>query len=1579
MSQQLINTGLADKGNGDPIRTAFTKVNENFAELYNSVSAVVVASATAPTAPAVGDLWWNSVDGRMYVYYSSAWVDASPVDGAGISSTNELVNGASSFSVSSDGTLTLTHPAEPNFHPLSTILTIQKAAGNYHTISGAYGLSLQATPVPSGYGLNTNTNFVDIFHDGVSVNVNDNTWGFGTDGTTKIPNDSTIRTQDWGSFSLKSDNANIVIMTDVDNSLGWTFGTDGALTLPPTHIITAALSQQVGTIITDIEAWNWHNGTGNPYAWNQWNPAFLSLYNIGDSIIGWSFYSDADPSNVVTITARNPDISELTFSGDLGSPPYVAQSPDYVPFHGNPVVIQTQGPQFQADWTFGSDGKLTLPTGGAITSPDCNFSFNKDTGNFALPTLGTVISSEGLEVGNTGNSEVYMGSGFGEFRSIYNNNSGTESGLTYAGVEGFNYVQHGDVNFSGIVSQTPNIDSMYSVGLNESGQIVIGFTQNGQTQESTDWSVTVGTLNTDMTVNGLFANTTTTVIGSGLSSWTFANDGKLTLPAGSYISETTPIQGFVRTKYAGSSNGDVNYFTTATLIETSIITTLIESYDDALVGGADYSFQYVGYFNAPVTGLYTFTLYGDDYAKCWIGDNAIAGYTSENSSIYTGYNSNNFNTIELTANNFYPIRIQCWNSSGPGYFSFSWAGPDGGPDNNFTGVIYTAIGQTEITAISRPIVLNTNNIATDYQWTFGTDGALTLPGDETITDTKVTNWDTAYTWGDHSQAGYLTSVPVASESVLGGVKLGEGFSIAVDNKVTTNKLYSTNATQPTQHYRLELDTNGVVVLPDQSIINGSTLRGVYGTGDANYTGITIGPDAAHREESWMYVDHTGAYIATKYNTNQKLWQFDNNGVTTFPGSLTVEPNNNSPIFRTNNDFNIITDGTGYTWTFDSSGSLTFPNASTFNGVDFVAKENDELNLTILDSSAYIGVKQSSNLTEPAAYMDVYFGKKSRIRTTSLDNQTEYDWYFNPDGSLALPGGSYINESTTAAGSAKSLDLEIGYNRVSGDSRLNVINENHNGYNNVADNILVVSGFNPITANIDSTWVAVYDNSIYPINSVTVSDGNANLWWINIGPADLVIPAEASVDLWELHTPNTWSFGTDGTLTLPSRGKVGGDSTQGLTREIYAGYPYFSTGTFADTTAWFNDGRTPTNTSVVNPATFFWNGLYDAEDPQSGPPPNTSWKLTGYFIPPVSGVYDLIAACNDHGWVSINGVNSTSENQAATTTLTENIPYPLTVYFTNTNTNGTLNLQWKNRSTQLGYTGDFAGLLFTNMSVEISASNGANWTFGGEGTLTLPEGSTITDNRSFTNFTAGTDYNSGSWGGDAVGFVNASVSLQNELSLLETGDFISITTVRTGTISTTVNAVYTGGAGGSLTVAGPAAGTGDSITNITLLDRTASGIELTTHSNTWTFGTDGELSLPAGGDVINSTGVSQLANRVEGSWTVTAGTNTYSFTVPMDGTYTMWVKGNIPNGIITWNATLSITNNNVPAIGTQYAWNYTGGGSPILLTTIPDQIRGSAGTISTDATYVGTTSNRFDFGISNTSGSSQTIYYGYIKI
>jgi hypothetical protein len=128
------------------------------------------------------------------------------------------------------------------------------------------------------------------------------------------------------------------------------------------------------------------------------------------------------------------------------------------------------------------------------------------------------------------------------------------------------------------------------------------------------------------------------------------------------------------------------------------------------------------------------------------------------------------------------------------------------------------------------------------------------------------------------------------------------------------------------------------------------------------------------------------------------------------------------------------------------------------------------------------------------------------------------------------------------------------------------------------------------------------------------------------------------------------------------------------------------------------------------------------------------------------------------------------------------------------------------------------------------------------------------------------------------------------------------------------------------------------------------------------------------------GYSQNAiSPVTGSWTVTPGTNNYSFTVGDRNTYSLWVQGNIPNGIIVYNATVSISNLNVPVIGVQYAWNYTGGGSPILLTSIPTQIIGTAGAISTDSPAVGTTTNTFVFGIQNNTGSNVTVDYGYIKI
>jgi len=144
----------------------------------------------------------------------------------------------------------------------------------------------------------------------------------------------------------------------------------------------------------------------------------------------------------------------------------------------------------------------------------------------------------------------------------------------------------------------------------------------------------------------------------------------------------------------------------------------------------------------------------------------------------------------------------------------------------------------------------------------------------------------------------------------------------------------------------------------------------------------------------------------------------------------------------------------------------------------------------------------------------------------------------------------------------------------------------------------------------------------------------------------------------------------------------------------------------------------------------------------------------------------------------------------------------------------------------------------------------------------------------------------------------------------------------------------------------------------------------TSYNSATSGTSG-TSGSSGTSPVNVT------LKTTGAWTLPTGTTTQSFTVENGHSYSLWVNGNIPNGIIIWNATVTLSNSNVPVIGVQYGWYYAAGNA-LVLTSIPNQIIGTAGSISTSSPAV-SNSNIFSFGITNNSGTSQTINYGYIKL
>ena len=54
MSQQIINVGtLPADGTGDPLRTSFTKINDNFTEVYSTLANVTLPNAVPQSVTSV--------------------------------------------------------------------------------------------------------------------------------------------------------------------------------------------------------------------------------------------------------------------------------------------------------------------------------------------------------------------------------------------------------------------------------------------------------------------------------------------------------------------------------------------------------------------------------------------------------------------------------------------------------------------------------------------------------------------------------------------------------------------------------------------------------------------------------------------------------------------------------------------------------------------------------------------------------------------------------------------------------------------------------------------------------------------------------------------------------------------------------------------------------------------------------------------------------------------------------------------------------------------------------------------------------------------------------------------------------------------------------------------------------------------------------------------------------------------------------------------------------------------------------------------------------------------------------------
>jgi len=102
------------------------------------------------------------------------------------------------------------------------------------------------------------------------------------------------------------------------------------------------------------------------------------------------------------------------------------------------------------------------------------------------------------------------------------------------------------------------------------------------------------------------------------------------------------------------------------------------------------SYQWVGYFLAPTTGVYNFSLASDDGSYFWIGNDAVSGYTTSNARVFATFNTGTVTSgnIQLTAGTYYPVRVLYGNGTGAAYITLSFSGPGIATTSDGTGYFF---------------------------------------------------------------------------------------------------------------------------------------------------------------------------------------------------------------------------------------------------------------------------------------------------------------------------------------------------------------------------------------------------------------------------------------------------------------------------------------------------------------------------------------------------------------------------------------------------------------------------------------------------------------------------------------------------------------------------------------------------------------------------------------------------------------------------------------------------------------------------------------------------------------------------
>ena len=608
-------------------------------DILNSNGQSVLTSVTVGnvTSGTEGALWYNTEDGRTYVYALDTWIDASPA----------VVPG-NMVGYGQDGNITLNEDARINYANGVSIINSVYGDSQVASFMGAFTgniAKIGATPL-------------SIAAASVRLRSDNETWTFAPDGVVTLPNGMSI-----DSYGALGVNASIDIGGDdtrirIDNngappgfsitanatggmaSRTWHFGPDGDLSFPDGSTQTTAYTgggggtgnalvnggytvalQANGVVTIGANATISNDGEFKLWA----TDTDITVYRNGQDGYGVKAgniktYTDNVLRTVTNSNGFELKTGNLILSGDIGQPnrgfgngpgtdlyitaghtqgcsipggdTIISGGLGYggVAHNGGNVTLRT-GNYYSKQWNFDYDGTLTVPGGIEFTSSTAiiaNVDVITVLDHVQSPAYQFTNGSEITGAGNNLNIQVPSGIPVGV--------------ANWAGGGGWNQAFYSNIATTGGTGTGLTVD----VAAGGGGYIVIGtISINNPGSGYTDGDVI--TIDNENNIPGSF---TVVVVPKD---WTFDADGTLTFPTGGNLifdsSATSVIDGVTSITANGNvtaaqynfANG-VNIFDTitgVTSINTSVSTlTVSDASGDYTYGALNYDYAVNGASNS---------------------------------------------------------------------------------------------------------------------------------------------------------------------------------------------------------------------------------------------------------------------------------------------------------------------------------------------------------------------------------------------------------------------------------------------------------------------------------------------------------------------------------------------------------------------------------------------------------------------------------------------------------------------------------------------------------------------------------------------------------------------------------------------------------------------------------------------------------------------------------------------------------------------------------------------------------------------------------------------------------------------